>query len=138
MAAEKKTDATEQFWGAFRMAAECSGGDYDVVSFADNPQLATQLAELVVSGEKRATAGLLRQFGPDGEPLPVISGYVVLVDGDGQPCAIWRTRELRLGPLASVDEAFAMDEGEGDRTRDWWLREHRAFFGRLVPAFRSS
>jgi len=132
MATAKKTGATDQFWHAFRMEAEVSGSGYDVVSFADSPKLATQLAELVICGRKRATAGLLRQFGPGGEPLPVIGGYVVLVDGDGEPCAIWRTVELRLGPLVSVDEAFARDEGEGDRTRDGWINEHRAFFGRLA------
>ncbi len=32
----------------------------------------------------------------------------------------------------SVDEAFAWDEGEDDRTRASWLDEHRAFFGRLA------
>jgi uncharacterized protein YhfF len=31
-----------------------------------------------------------------------------------------------------VDEAFAWDEGEGDRTRRSWLRFHRAFFGRYA------
>ncbi|MBS0529880.1 MAG: ASCH domain-containing protein [Proteobacteria bacterium] len=132
MAGEKKTETTEQFWRAFRAATAASGGDYDVVSFADNPVLATELAELVVGGRKRATAGLLRQFAPEGEPLPVIGGHVVLVDGEGVPRAIWRTSELRLGPLASVDEAFAWDEGEGDRTRDGWLDAHRAFFGRMA------
>jgi uncharacterized protein YhfF len=29
-----------------------------------------------------------------------------------------------------VDEAFARDEGEGDRTRNWWLAAHRRYFGR--------
>jgi uncharacterized protein YhfF len=86
----------------------------------------------VVDGRKRATAALLRQFSPEGEPLPIIGGYVVLVDGHGRPRAIWRTKELRLGPLVSVDEAFAWDEGEGDRTRASWLDAHRAFFGRLA------
>ena len=29
--------------------------------------------------------------------------------------------EVMIKPLSEVDEAFAWDEGEGDRTRDWWL-----------------
>ena len=40
--------------------------------------------------------------------------------------------ELRLGPLASVDDAFAWDEGEGDGSREFWLTAHRAFFGRYA------
>jgi uncharacterized protein YhfF len=132
MAAHAKTEAVERFWQAFRTATGAAESQYDVVSFDDNPETATELAELVVCGRKRATAGLLRQFGAAGEPLPVIGGYVVLVDGHGQSRAVWRTMELRLGPLVSVDDAFAWDEGEGDRTRASWLAAHRAFFGRYA------
>jgi hypothetical protein len=32
--------------------------------------------------------------------------------------------------MSQVDEAFAWDEGEGDRTRDWWLDAHRRYFAR--------
>ena len=35
-----------------------------------------------------------------------------------------------MKPLSQVDEAFAWDEGEGDRTRDWWLDGHRRYFAR--------
>lgn len=134
MAASGKTAATDAFWLVFRatMPALPGASGYDVVSFGDSPETATELAELVVLGQKRATAGLLRQFGPGGEPLPVIGGFVVLVDGRAQPRAIWRTTELRLGPLVSVDEAFAWDEGEGDRGRASWLKVHRAFFARVA------
>ena len=134
MAGLPRTDATERFWREFRDATRVPVNDYDVVSFGDNAALATELAELVVSGRKRATAGLLRQFSPDGEPPPVVGGYVLLVDGEAQPRAIWRTTELRIGPLVSVDEQFAWDEGEGDRSRDWWLSAHRGYFGRLASA----
>src|SRR6266566_4491667 len=101
---------------------------------ASNTEMATELAELVVAGIKRATAGLVRQFGPDGEPPPVVGGYVVLLDGADRPRAVWRTIEVRIGPLNSVDERFAWDEGEGERTRAWWLSAHRRFFGRRAAA----
>ena len=32
--------------------------------------------------------------------------------------------------VALFDEQFARDEGEGERTRDWWLAAHRRFFSR--------
>ena len=41
-----------------------------------------------------------------------------------------RTTELRVGPLSSVDERFAWDEGEGDRTLASWLDGHGRFFRR--------
>jgi hypothetical protein len=72
---------TDEFWRGYRKAAGLHHDDYDVVAFGDGPDMATELAELTVAGIKRATAGLVRQFGPDGEPPPVVGGYVVLLDG---------------------------------------------------------
>lgn len=40
------------------------------------------------------------------------------------------TTDVRIGPLSSVDQGFAWDEGEGDRTRADWLRSHTEFFMR--------
>ena len=48
-----------------------------------------------------------------------------MLDGEGCPRYIWRTTEITIKPLS-----FAWDEGEGDRTRDWWLDAHRRYFGR--------
>jgi hypothetical protein len=42
----------------------------------------------------------------------------------------WRTTEVTTKPLVEVDEAFAWDEGEGDRTRKWWFDAHRRYFAR--------
>lgn len=125
----RRTASTDLFWRAFCNAAGVEAG-YDVAAFGDTRAMADELADLVVAGQKRATAGLLRDFGPNGEPMPVVGGYVVLIDGEARPRAVWRTTDVRTGPLVSVDHQFAWDEGEGDRTRDWWLSAHRDFFGR--------
>src|SRR5882762_3194452 len=134
MAGGIQSALTEAFWREYRKAAGLHHDDYDVVAFGDGPEMATELAELAIAGIKRATAGLARQFGPDGEAPPIHGGYVVLVDGTGTPRAIWRTTEVRVGPLKSVDERFAWDEGEGERTREWWLSAHRRFFGQRAAA----
>ena len=134
MAGGTRSALTDEFWRSFREAAGLQHDDYDVVAFGDSAEMATELAELTAAGTKRATAGLVRQFGPEKEAPPVLGGHVVLVDGGGRPRAIWRTTEIRFGPLNSVDERFAWDEGEGDRTRDWWLSAHRRFFARRAAA----
>src|SRR5262249_36313347 len=54
----------------------------------------------------------------------------VELDGKGRPRFIWQTTEVTIKPLSQVDDAFARDEGEGDRTRNWWLAAHRRYFGR--------
>jgi uncharacterized protein YhfF len=134
MAGGASSALTDEFWRGYREAAGLHHDDYDVVTFGDGREMATELAELAVAGIKRATAGLVRQFGPGGEPPPVAGGHVVLLDGTDRPRAIWHTTEVRVGPLNSVDERFAWDEGEGERTREWWLSAHRRFFGRRADA----
>jgi uncharacterized protein YhfF len=134
MAGGTRSALTDEFWRGYRDAVGLHHDDYDVVAFGDGPEMATELAELTVAGIKRATAGLLRQFGPGKEQPPVLGGHVVLLDGARRPRAIWRTTELRTGPLNSVDERFAWDEGEGERTREWWLSAHRRFFARWAAA----
>lgn len=56
------------------------------------------------------------------------------LDGTATPRALLRTTDVRVGPLSSVDHQFAWDEGEGERTRDSWLRDHIPFFERTLPA----
>jgi uncharacterized protein YhfF len=134
MAGAARSALTDKFWLDYRKAAGLQHDDYDAVAFGDSDAMASELAELTVAGTKRATAGLARQFGPEKETRPVLGGYVVLLDGASRPRAIWRTTEIRTGPLNSVDERFAWDEGEGDRTREWWLAAHRRFFGKFAAA----
>ncbi|NHA70285.1 ASCH domain-containing protein [Phycicoccus sp. CMS6Z-2] len=98
--------------------------------FGDSPRLADELLAFVTGGTKRATAGLVAEYRHEGEDLPRVGGHWVVCDGSGAPRVVLRTTELRVGPLSSVDDAFAWDEGEYDRTRDSWLHHHRAYFRR--------
>ncbi|MDX6769240.1 MAG: ASCH domain-containing protein [Elusimicrobiota bacterium] len=125
-----RSPAVIAFWRAYREAAGLDGDDYDLVAFGDSPAMADELAALVFAGTKRATAGLLRDFGEGKEPLPRVGGHAVVVDGRGEPVCVFRTVEARVGPLDSVDAAFAWDEGEGDRTLADWVAGHHRFFRR--------
>jgi uncharacterized protein YhfF len=100
--------------------------------FGDSAALADELLGLVLHGPKRATAGAVADFRHAGEPLPRIGEHCVVHDGAGVPRAVLRSMELRVGPLDSVDEAFAWDEGEDDRTRESWLDGHSRYFRRTL------
>ena len=95
-----------------------------------------ELVALAISSKKRATASLLRDYATGVEPVPQAGDFVVFVDGGGRPRCIWRTTGVIVKPFIDVDDAFAWDEGEGDRTRDGWLSTHRAYFS--VQARRES
>ncbi|MBP2329602.1 uncharacterized protein YhfF [Kibdelosporangium banguiense] len=124
-----KTPKTDALWRAFRAANLEADDHYDVIWFGDSDEMADELADLVTAGTKRATAAALRSFGDD-EPVPKVGDYIVLVDGSRQPRCIWRTIDVEIKPLNEVDEQFAWDEGEGDRTVEWWLNAHRWYLAR--------
>ncbi len=125
-----KTRATDDYWARFKVATATTADSYEVVAFGDSAAMADELAALVVNGAKRATAGLARDFEFGHEPMPVAGDHVVLVDGAGTTCCVWRTTEVTVKPLNQVDAAFAWDEGEGDRTLADWLDGHHRFFKR--------
>lgn len=131
------TDAAARMWHEYA-ATEPAGlpaaPEYTVESFGDSPALADELLALVLEGRKRATAGLVADFVHHGELLPRIGGHWVVCDGAGEPRVILRTVELRIGPFSSVDERFAFDEGEDDRTLASWRDGHRRYFTRVSAA----
>jgi len=138
--ADLRTPDVIAFWSDFcaRKGVD-PRGRWDVFAFGDSPELADELGALVVDGPKRATAGLSAQYDlPDADPLPEVGAYSVVVGGRGQPLAVIRTTEVTVKPMSEVDDAFAWDEGEGDRSLAYWMRAHRAFFTRQLAAHGES
>ncbi len=97
----------------------------ETFSFGDSPALADRLAELVIAGPKRATCWSVQE----GE-LTQLGKRMVMLDGSGKPKAVIETIELTTRRFDEVDEAFAYDEGEGDRTLQYWREAHRVYFTR--------
>jgi len=104
-----------------------------VEPFGDSAELADELIALVVDGPKRATAGALADYEREAADVPVPGALSIATDGRGRPRAVLQTTAVRVGPLSSVDDSFAWDEGEGDRTRRSWLEDHETFFRRYLP-----
>lgn len=98
--------------------------------FGDTIEFADVLAHVVLDGPKRATAGLIAEMEADGDPYPKAGDHWIVVDGQGAPRAVIQTREVRIAPFHTVDEAFAWDEGEGDRGLAFWRRVHIDHFER--------
>jgi uncharacterized protein YhfF len=127
--------AAAAMWAAYRAAhSEVSDEPLVAETFGDSPELADELLQFVLEGSKRATAGMVAEFLAEGEPLPRVGGHWIACDGSGAPRAVLRSVELRLGPLSSVDDQFAWDEGEYDRTLVSWLDGHRRYFHRACAA----
>ncbi|MBR0774872.1 ASCH domain-containing protein [Bradyrhizobium diazoefficiens] len=95
-------------------------------AFGDGPELADELLELVIQGVKTATCST------EDEPNTSSQGerWVVL-DGRGEPRCVIETTEVAYRRFLEVDDAFAYEEGEGDRSLAYWRQAHRTYFGRL-------
>ena len=99
-------------------------------SFGDTPEMADRLAQLVEDGTKTATAGALRDYEDEDEPLPTVGDLAIVLDGQDRPRALIRCTDVRIVPFDEVDAAHAHAEGEGDRSLESWREGHRAFFER--------
>lgn len=99
-------------------------------SFGDSPEMADALLALVIAGTKTATCGALRDFQEGGEAMPVVGRRDVVLDGRGRRAAVIETVEVTTRRFDEVDERFAFDEGEGDRTLADWREGHRRYFER--------
>ena len=126
--------AVDAMWASYVADSGYDGPLVTAFAFGDSAELADELGLLVLHGPKRATAELVQAFVAQDEPLPRAADRCLVLGGDGRPLAIVRTTDVRVGPLSSVDDRFAWDEGEGDRTRAWWLDAHTRFFSRQCTA----
>ena len=98
-------------------------------SFGDSEELSAELIALVRSGQKTATCAALRDYEAEGEPLPEVGQYEIVLDATDTPVLVLKTLWVATLRFADVDWGFAKDEGEDD-TLDSWRRNHRAFFER--------
>lgn len=99
-------------------------------AFGDHADLADELCALVLAGTKRATAGAVREYEAEGEPIPRAGDLSVVTDGAGIARCVIRTTRVDLVPFDDIDEDFARTEGEGDKTLAWWRDAHAAYYAR--------
>lgn len=124
-----RNEQVTAYWNAFcRVEGTDPDSEYQVWHFGDNRDLAERMYKLVLDGPKRATACLYVEDDPD--PQPAEGQICVVTDFDGDPKCILRLTEVRTIPFNEVDAVFAFDEGEGDRSLDYWRQAHWNFFSR--------
>lgn len=124
--------AIAAFWAEF--SRQAGGVDdalfHEAFCFGDSEALAQELAELVLAGTKRATAGALWSFEAAGKRLPRPGDLSVVTAWDGRPLCVIRTTQVDVMPFDAVTAEFAAAEAEGDGSLAFWRRAHKAYFGR--------
>ena len=101
---------------------------HDAYYFCADEENANLCADLVLRGEKRATAGLKWSYEAEGESLPEVGQLSVITNWDGVPQCIVEVTSVEVMPYNKVSEDFAYEEGEGDKSLVFWRRVHWEFF----------
>lgn len=122
----------EDFWRAFAStcAVDPAPRFLEAFHFDDNEASANDLAALVMSGRKRATAALLWAHEHESKPVPKPGDLSIVTDYAGGPVCIIETRRVDIVPFQQVSAEFAATEGEGDASLEYWRRVHEDYFGR--------
>src|SRR6187549_1434542 len=100
---------------------------YGVDQFADTPEAATNVGKLVRDGLKTTTSSLVWGLEYIGATLPKVGAIELIVDGNDAPLCIIELTEVEVRPFNTVDEQFAFEYGEGDRTLAFWLQDNWDF-----------
>lgn len=111
----------EEMWNLYHKEK----GSYQAWKFGTDPDA---LAELVRTGQKRATSSAYLIYEQEKEPLPQEGEYNIILDAKENAVCITRTNKVSVVPFIEVTEQYARREGEGDLSLEYWRRVHRSFF----------
>lgn len=121
-----------EFWNIF--AKSVGGVDaarfYEACIFGDSEALANALAELVLQGTKRATAGSVWSSEAEGKRLPMRGDLSIVTTWSGEPLCVIETEAVEVVPFREVSAEFAATEGEGDGSLAFWRAAHREYYSR--------
>lgn len=72
------------------------------------------LVGLVLHGNKRATAGLLKDYEAENEPVEHVGELLAMPDNNGTHVGTLRVTRVEVLRFADVPDEFALAEAEGD------------------------
>ncbi len=127
----------KQYWNEYRASMGLGPTDSDdirVDELGDNPMTAEYLIALVLEGKKTATCGLVVEYQRDNYPIPKVGDRKIFINGRREPVCVIEVTSVEIMPFSAIDAAFAYDEGEGDRSYDFWRNEHVEYFTKSLNA----
>ncbi len=124
--------SVEKMWreylSSLNESPETSSKHYTAWHFCSNKKAADELAQLVLKGEKSATATSLWGLEAEGEPLPSVGELSIITNWVGEAQCIIQTVLIETLAFKTVPEEFAAAEGEGDKSLDFWRSVHKEVF----------
>ncbi|MDO5728997.1 MAG: ASCH domain-containing protein [Actinomycetaceae bacterium] len=90
-------------------------------------ELRDTIVTAILAGEKTATSSLLAEYELGGETLPEVGLLEAVVDSHDNVVCVTRVKEVKVVPVADVDDSHAIAEGEGYQNSDEWRLDHERF-----------
>jgi len=107
---------------------ETTDKDYTSWHFEITEKSANNLADLVLSGQKKATAASLWVEKHDHGDIPKVGDFSIITNWDGLAKCIIQTTSIDIVPYNQVTEAFVKVEGEGDQSLEYWRQVHEDYY----------
>ena len=126
----KEKESVIGMWSEFlQQNSDLSGNEtYTAWHFCNDEENANELAKLVTSGVKRATASLYDGYAEQGETIPRVGDYSIITNWEGEAECIIQTKNITILRFDSVTEEMANIEGEGDKSLAYWREGHIKYF----------
>ena len=121
-----KLPTAEELWARFTEETGIEA-EYDAWAFGDDSDA---LLNLVVRTDKTSTSSAYPLYALEGEELPKVGEYNIILDSKGFAGCITRTTKVYVVPFKDVTAEHARKEGEGDRSLAYWRKVHEDFFTR--------
>ena len=91
-----------------------------------------KLVNLILHGQKRATAGLLiGDYEMEGEPIEHVGELLAIVDNDGKHVGTMKVTRVEVLRFADVPDELALAEAEGDMNAADFRASHLAYWTRV-------
>ena len=115
----------KEMWQAYKKINPEIGDEIDAWAFG---ALADELADLVLRGEKTATASIYDLYQINDEPIPQAGTFDVILDSQDRAVCIIEITKVSVLPFNKVSAEHAFKEGEGDKSLAYWQQVHQEFF----------
>ena len=89
------------------------------------------LVNLVLHGNKRATAGLLSEYEREGEPVEHVGERLAMVDTAGNHVGTLHVKRAEIVRFGDVPDEFALAEAEGDLNGADFRASHLEYWTRV-------
>ena len=102
---------------------------FRTIEFGNVGESRSQILHFLFNGNKRATAGLLKEdYEDENEPIEHVGEILVVLGNENEPLGKIQVTRVEVVPFGEVPDEFALAEAEGDLSGDDFRESHSKFW----------